>query len=226
MTEAQNARARSAGFCASKTHDGFCSVVATTCRLPHRRKISPEGFEARRAAKEGGEIRGIHQNDVPSHTLVRRNPQQAVELALARFGERMRACEVDRLSCEHLDGTCPSRQFVVRQMRVEVEGGDVPQEAKAIEVVERCQRSNFVCVFHERGSKAESVMDRNVETLHQRARVLPKPLLARYERIAMVQIFHLALLHVAGEADVMMRREQKTGAVPIQPFSDRGDLLR
>jgi hypothetical protein len=29
----------------------------------------------------------------------------------------------------------------------------------------------------------------------------------------MVQIFHLALLHVAGETDVMTRREQETGAV-------------
>jgi hypothetical protein len=31
----------------------------------------------------------------------------------------------------------------------------------------------------------------------------------------MVQIFHLALLHVAGETDVMTRREKETGAVPL-----------
>ena len=29
-----------------------------------------------------------------------------------------------------------------------------------------------------------------------------------------------------GEADVMVRRKQETGAVPLQPFADRGDLLR
>ena len=41
----------------------------------------------------------------------------------------------------------------------------------------------------------------------------------------MVQIFHLALLHVAGEADVVMGGQQKARAVPLQPFADRGDLL-
>ena len=111
-------------------------------------------------------------------------------------------------------------------MRVEVEGRDVLQEAKAVEVVEGRQRSNFGCAFHQRGPKAVGVVYRNAKPLHQRARVLPKPLLARHERVAVVQIFHLALLHVIGEADVMMRREQETGAVPLQPFADRGDLLR
>jgi hypothetical protein len=158
--------------------------------------------------------------------LVRRHPQEAVELPFARLGERVRTFEVDRLPREHLHGTCPSRQFVVRQVRVEVEGRYIPQESKTVEVVERCQRSNFVCAFHKRRPKAVGVVYRNAKPVHERSRVLPKPLLARHERIPVVQIFHLALLHVAGEADIMMRREQETGAVPLQPFADRGDLLR
>src|SRR5580693_3459220 len=110
-------------------------------------------------------------------------------------------------------------------MRMEVEGRDVLQEAKAVDVVEGRERSNFVCAFHKRGPKAVGVVYGNAKPLHQRARVLPKPLLARHERIAMVQIFHLALLHVAGEANIMMRRKQETGAVSLQPFADRGDFL-
>ena len=55
---------------------------------------------------------------------------------------------------------------------------------------------------------------------------MPKPLLARHQRVAVVQIFHLALLHVAGETDIMMGGKQKARAVPLQPFADRGDLLR
>ena len=161
----------------------------------------------------------------PGPLLVRRHPQEAVELPVARLGEGVRPFEVDRLPREHLDGLRASRQFVVRQMRVEVEGRDVLQEAKAVKVVEGRERSNFVRAFHERGPKAVCVMHRNAKTLHQRARVLPKPLLARHERVAVVQIFHLALLHVTGEADVMMGCQQEAGAVPLQPFADRSDLL-
>ena len=37
-------------------------------------------------------------------------------------------------------------------------------------------------------------------------------------RVPAVEIFHLALLHVAGEADVMMGALEETGAFPFQPF--------
>jgi hypothetical protein len=57
---------------------------------PHRREIPPEGLETLHAAKESGEIGQIDQNDVPGPLLVRRHPQQAVELPVARFAERMR----------------------------------------------------------------------------------------------------------------------------------------
>ncbi len=114
----------------------------------------------------------------------------------------------------------------MRQMRVEVQGRDVLQEAKPVDVVEGRERSNFVCAFHDRWPKAVGVVYGNAKALHQRARILPKPLLARDERVAVMQILHLSLLHVAGEADVMMGRKQETGAVPLQPFADRGNLLR
>ena len=145
---------------------------------------------------------------------------------LARLGERVRTFEIDRLPREHLDGSCAPGQFIMRQMRVEVEGRDIAQEAKAVEVVEGRQRSNFVRAFHERGPKAVGVVNRNAKPLHQRARVLAKPLLARDERVAVMQIFHLTLLHVVRKADIMMGRKQETRAVPLQPFADRGDLLR
>src|SRR5260370_35962744 len=104
----------------------------------------------------------------------------------------MRTVEVDRLPCEHLDGVRASRQFIMRQMRVEVEGRDVLQEAKAVEVGEGRERSNFVCAFDERRPKAVGVVYRNAKPVHQRARILPKSLLARHERVAVMQIFYLA----------------------------------
>src|SRR5580704_7683579 len=211
---------------ASKTRASFRSTAATNRRSLHRREIPPERLETLRAAKECGEIGGIDQNDVSGPLIVRRHPQEAVELPIARLDERMRTVEVDRLPCEHLDGVRASRQFILRQMRVEVEGRDILQEAKAVVVVEGRERSNFVCAFHEGRPKAVRVVYGNAKPLHQRARVLSKTLLARHERIAVVEIFHLALLHVTGEADVMMGRKQETSAVPLQPFADRGDLFR
>ena len=101
-----------------------------------------------RAAKERGEDGGINQHDVSGPLLVRRHPQEAVELAITGLGERMRSVQIDRLPCKHLDGAA-SCQFVMRQMRMEVEGRHVIEKAEFIEVAEGCKRSNFACAFHD-----------------------------------------------------------------------------
>ena len=41
----------------------------------------------------------------------------------------------------------------------------------------------------------------------------------------MVAVFHLALLHIACEAHIMVRRQQQASALALQPFADRRDLL-
>src|ERR1700746_2275160 len=41
-----------------------------------------------------------------------------------------------------------------------------------------------------------------------------------------MEVFHLALLHITGEADVMVGRQQQAGAFSLQPFADRGNFLR
>ena len=55
---------------------------------------------------------------------------------------------------------------------------------------------------------------------------MPEALLARHERVAVVEIFHLPLLQVVGEADIVVRREQQAGAFALEPLADRGDFLR
>src|SRR4029077_8913052 len=144
------------GACKART--SFKSSVATRRSSPHRREIPPEGLETLGAAKEGGEIGGIDQNDVSRPLLVRRHPQEAIKLPVTRLGERVRTFEVDRLPGQHLDGVPASRQFIVWQMRMEIESGNVLQKAKTVEVVEGRERSNFVCAFHERGPKAVGVV--------------------------------------------------------------------
>ena len=68
-------------------------------------------------------------------------------------------------------------------------------------------------------------MHRDVESLHQRTGVLPEALLARHECVAMVEVFHLALLEVVGETDIMVRREQQAGAFALEPLADGRDFL-
>src|SRR5262249_21839875 len=41
----------------------------------------------------------------------------------------------------------------------------------------------------------------------------------------MMLVLHLALLHVAGETDIVMRREQQAGPFPFQPFPDGANLI-
>ena len=66
----------------------------------------------------------------------------------------------------------------------------------------------------------------DVERLHQRAGVLAKALLTWYERVAVMEIFHLALLQIVGEADVVVRREQQAGAFAHEPLADSCNFLR
>ena len=158
--------------------------------------------------------------------LVRRHPQQAVEFLVARLGERMRPIEVDRLPREHMDSFAVLlRQRIVRQVRMKIEGGDIRQEARLIEVPEGREGRDFVRAFDQRRPKSEVIDDGNVERLHQRARVLSKPLLARHERVAMVQVFHLALLHVVGEADIVMRPSSRQVPSRFSHSRMRRDLL-
>ena len=41
-----------------------------------------------------------------------------------------------------------------------------------------------------------------------------------------MEVFHLALLDVVGEADIMVRRQQQAGAFALEPFADRRDFVR
>ena len=47
---------------------------------------------------------------------------------------------------------------------------------------------------------------------------------ARHKFVAVMLVFHLALLHVAGEADVVVRRQDQAGAFPVEPLADGVDF--
>ena len=55
---------------------------------------------------------------------------------------------------------------------------------------------------------------------------MAEALLARHERVAVMEVFHLPLLQVVGEADIVVRREQQAGAFALEPLADGRDFLR
>ena len=70
------------------------------------------------------------------------------------------------------------------------------------------------------------ILDWHAEALHERARVLAEALLSRNERIAVVGVFHRALVQVVGDAHVVMRAEDEARAFALEELAHRLDLLR
>src|SRR4029077_18281645 len=98
--------------------------------------------------------------------------------------------------------------LVVRQVRMKIQGREVVEKTQLINVPESRKRRYFLRAFHLRWTESVGIVHRNIERFHQRTGILPKTLLARHEPVAVMEVFHLSLLHVAVEADIVMRREQ------------------
>ena len=173
----------------------------------HHGEIFPEILQAVRAAKQCRENRRVGQQDVSGSFILRRHPDKRVELHVACRGKRMRAVEVNGLAREHMDGTGVLRsQRVVGQVEMEVKSANVVQQTELVQVLADRQWSDLPCAFHDSRTESVLIQHPHTERLHQRTGVLTKALLAWYKGVAMVRVFHLALLHVAGETDVVMRR--------------------
>jgi hypothetical protein len=98
--------------------------------------------------------------------------------------------------------------LVVRQVQMEIQRRNTVEQSQLVKVPESGKRRYLLRAFDQRRTEFVGIVHRNVERSHQRAGVLPEALLARHEPITVVEVLHLPLLHVAGEADVVMRREQ------------------
>ena len=83
---------------------------------------------------------------------------------------------------------------------------NVLQQTQLVQVLDNRQWRDLPGAFDDSRTQSVLIQHRDFERLHQRTGILTEALLAWYEGVAMVGVFHLALLHVAGEADVVMRR--------------------
>src|SRR5436190_8851295 len=100
------------------------------------------------------------------------------------------------------------RYCIMRQMLVEVERSDVVEQPKPVQVTIGFRGRNISRSRDNRRAKSPLIRDGYVQLLHQRTRVAGKPLLSRHKRVAVVKVFHLALVLVVGKSDVMVRSNQ------------------
>src|SRR5204863_10094019 len=135
----------------------------------------------------------------------RRHPKEAVKFFVALLNEWMRTANINWLPRQQTDGIRVAGYFIVRQMRMEVKGDDTFMRLELIDVSVSRRRLQLFSAFH--SCRVESILIHHWYTkpLHQWTCVLAEALLARDKRVAMMPVFHLALLHVGGEAYVMMR---------------------
>ena len=133
-----------------------CGISPCVCSF-HQGEIPPEIFQTIRAAEERGEVGQVHEHDVSGPLLVRRHPEQAVELRVASRGEGMRTVGIDRLACKQMDRLAVLfSNFVVRQVRMEVERRNVVEQAELVDVAKRGQRRNLLRAFDYRRTEAVS----------------------------------------------------------------------
>src|SRR5262249_37745931 len=138
----------------------------------------------------------------------RRHPDARVELCIAGFNEGMRPFQVNWLTGQHMSGFCVvSCECVMRQVALEIEGRDLIEQTEVVEILVDAERRDLTI----RACGTESILidHRYIERLHQRASVLSKALLTRYELVTMVLVLHLALLQIGAESNVVVRRQQQ-----------------
>src|SRR5580704_19539909 len=108
----------------------------------------------------------------------------------------------------------------MRQMHMEVEGGNTGEPTPGIQIPGRVERNEPGRSLNCGGAKAPTVFDWHTEPLDERSRVPAEALLSGNQRIAMMRVLHGALLQIGGVADVMVRSKDETGSFAAEKMPD------
>src|SRR4051812_36425891 len=99
---------------------------------------------------------------------------------------------------------------------MKIESLDSRKPAATIEIALDRQRRDLVGALDHRGAQPVAILDGNLEAFHQRPCVATEPLLARYQRIAVVLVLHLARLQVLRSTDIVVRTDDEAGVFTRQ----------
>ena len=110
-------------------------------------------------------------------------------------------------------------------MQMEIERGDVLEETETVDIPERCQWRNLLGACDQRWAEPILIVHGNVEGFHQRTRILPKALLARDKRVAVMEIFHLTLFKIGRKADIVVGGQNEASVFASKPVSNGLDFF-
>ena len=152
-------------------------------------EVVPKVVEALGAAEQGGEKCQVCQQDVAGSRACRRHPKEHVEFRVSRVDKWMRPRQIDRLPTQHPNGSSVlCGQCVVRQVLVKIERCHVRQPTLRIQIPHCRDRRNLIGVLNNCRTQTEPVLHRHPEPFHEGARVQTESLLARHQRIAVMDI--------------------------------------
>lgn len=200
--------------CPRHTGDGYAADEANSAPIG--------GSRAATATSDRHAARLICQSAPRLQTRL----QHRVEQAAGR-DRGVRGCPgVHHLTNQDFQGGFTGAEpFVVRQVRMQVEVGDIGQQALLV-LAGQVERSG-VAVLGGCRSQAKAVADRRAECRHQRDSEAACPLLSRQGDVAVVRKLGAlplqghVLWQVAGVADVVVRADEQHGFRPGQEAAQR-----
>src|SRR4051812_31992426 len=99
----------------------------------------------------------------------------------------MRSGQIDRLPSKNTNCVrIVSRQRIVGQVLVKVEGRYVRKPTMPVKIAHGCQRRDLVGAWDDRRAKPKAILHRHPEAFHERSGVQAKTLLARDQWIAVM----------------------------------------
>src|SRR3954454_15398785 len=192
-------------------------LTPVSCRpaLSLRREVCPKPCEAFIPPEQRCENRGVGQQDVTGTLPIRGHPEEHVELAIPCLEKRVWLRGVDRLPGKDMDsGRIISGDGVMRQMHMKHKRTDTCQPTTLVQVAIRGKRNSAGRTRMRCRPQTVLVFYRHAQSLHKRTCVLTEALLSRDKRIAVMGIFHRALLQVRRNAYVVMWAKDQAGAFP------------
>src|SRR5688572_33116072 len=107
-------------------------------------EIPPEVFQTLGTTEERCEVGRIDQQKVSCTITGRRHPQKTVHFGVACRRERMGPIGIDRLFSEHVYfGAIGLSHFIVRQMWMKIQRGNVLEKPESIQIAKGCERGNI-----------------------------------------------------------------------------------
>src|SRR5690242_1182772 len=100
-------------------------------------EIPPEILETFGTTEERREMSRIDEQHVASSITGRRHPPKTIHFGITCGREWMRPIRIHGLTCQHVYFCTVRHDFVVRQVRMEIQGRDVFKKSEFIEIAER-----------------------------------------------------------------------------------------